>query len=321
MIIDLANKWNPGDVIGVKFLNGNENLKQRVESTAKIWENFANIKFDFTTPNASIRIKFDSPSNDSKIGTEFLTFPDPVTMNFANLHENSSDEELNHKILHEFGHALGLVHEHFHPDFKQNLKFEKIMSHFKRNIGLSEAEVKQNVLKEYCANQLSYSEFDPESIMTYDIPAACTKNGIELKRNAKLSELDKKYISMVYPSEPVLHQDLQVENTFEFNSPYEEKIYKFLVVPADRKRYYITSESNNPIALSLFRIENEGERNGQIEYLKPYEMNNESIGNQAKIDLDDYATNFKPSITEYFVRVIRTNPFDTCEGKLKFEEI
>ena len=323
MIVDYLNKWNPGDIIGVKCLNGSSQLIERVQAVAKTWESYANIKFDFNMSSAPIRIKFGGSSNDSKIGTEFLTFPDPVTMNFANLHDRSSDEELNHKILHEFGHALGLVHEHFHPEFSQNLSRDKVMDHFKRNIGLSEAEIEQNVLKTYCPNQLMYSEFDVDSIMTYEIPAGCTKDGREIKRNNSLSVLDKQFIAKVYPFEPVASEDL-IEGAsipFELVNSYDNKIYKIVVVPADEKRYYITTNSDNPIVLSLFRFENEGDRNKKIEYLEPFDANNEAIGINAKIELEEYVTGRKPSITEYYIRISCLDPKGTASGLIKISVV
>ncbi|HEY1067806.1 MAG TPA: M43 family zinc metalloprotease, partial [Pirellulales bacterium] len=36
-------------------------------------------------------------------------------MNFGWLREDSKDEEVRSVVLHEFGHALGLIHEHQNP--------------------------------------------------------------------------------------------------------------------------------------------------------------------------------------------------------------
>lgn len=322
MLLDFANKWNPGDIIGVKFLNGNKKLKERVEAAAKTWEQNANIKFNFGAEDASIRIKFGSPSNDSKIGTEFLTFSDPVTMNFANMHADTSEDELQHKILHEFGHALGLVHEHFHPNFSENLNREQTMQHFKRTVGLSEAEIEQNVFKQYCPNQLYYSEFDPDSIMTYEIPSDCTADGRAISRNHALSEIDKQFISKIYPFETIQPEELEKDISTDISlNMYEEKIFKITVIPSEQKRYYITTIMDNPVALSLYRIENEGEKNKYIDYIEPFDKENDSIGTNAKLEFEEYVTAAKPTITEYFVRICCVHPIGISDGIIKLEVV
>ncbi|MCI0450595.1 MAG: hypothetical protein L0Y79_12580 [Chlorobi bacterium] len=166
MILDFANKWKPGDVLGVSFLNGSPKLHEKVAEVAKTWENYANIKFDFTGNSRNvIRIRFNAGKNDSKIGTDALTFPaEEETMCYAYIHENSSEPEIKRVVLHEFGHALGLIHEHFHPYSGINFDRENTIKHFMSASGFSEADVEKNVLRTYCINQLSSTEFDPNSI-------------------------------------------------------------------------------------------------------------------------------------------------------------
>lgn len=43
--------------------------------------------------------------------------PDKPTMNFGRLHDGTSEFEASAVILHEFGHALGCLHEYQFPAF------------------------------------------------------------------------------------------------------------------------------------------------------------------------------------------------------------
>jgi len=36
-------------------------------------------------------------------------------MNFGWFDDNTSDSEFSRTVIHEFGHALGMIHEHQHP--------------------------------------------------------------------------------------------------------------------------------------------------------------------------------------------------------------
>ena len=81
MILDFTNKWNPGDIISVSFLNGSDRLRKRVSEAAKQWVNFANIKFDFiNNSNGVIRIRFNGGKNDNTCIQSVIFFLFSYTM-------------------------------------------------------------------------------------------------------------------------------------------------------------------------------------------------------------------------------------------------
>ena len=49
-------------------------------------------------------------------------------------------------ILHEFGHALGLKHEHQNPAFRIQWNESAIIQHLKQSQGWSEAQIRHNVI-------------------------------------------------------------------------------------------------------------------------------------------------------------------------------
>src|SRR5690348_12033796 len=53
--------WPKGDVLKVRFLDGSDYQKKTVEEKAHMWEQFANVTFQFgDAPDAEIRISFQA---------------------------------------------------------------------------------------------------------------------------------------------------------------------------------------------------------------------------------------------------------------------
>lgn len=198
-------KWPPGRVLRVRFLGGHPELQQKVAAVAQQWSQFANIKFEFgDDPEAEIRIAFmQGKGSWSAVGTDariLQFFPrDQPTMNFGWLTSASTDDEISRVVLHEFGHALGCIHEHLSPASGIQWNVPAVLDHYKRTNGWNEAKTRFNVLDRYSASVSQFTEFDPESIMVYAIPKELTLDGFEVKSNKTLSETDKAFIGTAYP--------------------------------------------------------------------------------------------------------------------------
>lgn len=314
MILDFENKWKIGQTIRVKFLNGNEELHNKVIETVRIWENYANIIFDFTNSESDLRVHFQDAMNDSKIGADSITYPkDEPTIKFLSLNSSSTEEEFGKYALHEFGHALGLIHEHFHPEVSINWDEKKLRNYYIQNFNYTNKECDNNLFRPYLKNQLQFSEFDPASLMMYPIPGSCTFDGTEYNQGSQLTDIDKEFIASVYPEkEPEILElipDKEIKGNLK--RKWHEDYYSFKVESDEPKYCIIKSKCDSKLIMCLYSIENEFARKGFIKYISPYYIG-EGTGEEAELTKD-------LSKGEYFVRVRHFESIGTGEYKISLK--
>lgn len=197
--------WRPGRTIRVRFMDGDPIAQQKVEAVARQWSDYANIKFDFgDDPDAEIRISFQHPGSWSYLGTVALNIAkNEPTMNYGWLTAATADDEYSRVVLHEFGHALGCIHEHQHPESPIPWDVDAVYAYYMGPPNnWTKEQVDINVLNRYAAGDTQFSEFDPKSIMLYPVSDRLTIGDWEIPwRNKELSALDKSFMGQVYPSD------------------------------------------------------------------------------------------------------------------------
>jgi serralysin len=197
-------KWAPNSDISVSFLDGDESVKQRVRKVAQRWTapGMANLRFTFQDNNDSmIRISFKYPGSWSVLGNQCLSITDLTrpTMNYGWLKPESTDDELRRVVLHEFGHALGLIHEHQSPAGGIPWNRDAVIRDLSgppNNWDLEKIE--HNMFRPIDKKESNFSSLDPKSIMMYPLPAKWTTNGFSVGLNSDLSEMDKAFIREQY---------------------------------------------------------------------------------------------------------------------------
>lgn len=193
--------WPTGKTITVCFLEGDPTVHKRIEPIAHEWSQYANITFQFVKgPKADIRIGFDAKGGSwSRLGVQsnFFWFWNQPSMNYGWLTPQTEEREYRRVVLHEFGHALALVHEHLSPSATIPWDEQKVLDYFKRTNNWSADQTRAQVLKRVRADK--FTRFDRDSIMLYHFPAELTTDGSSTPWNTELSATDKEFIAQLYP--------------------------------------------------------------------------------------------------------------------------
>ena len=201
----MTSYWQDRRVLRVRFLNGDPVVQKKIEIHAMKWCDHCGMLFDFGNhADAEIRINIDaSGRSDSYVGSGALTVPkDKPTMNFGWLSPASSDSEYSRVVLHEFGHALGFVHEHLHPDSGIPWDKDAVYAYYaKQNPPWDKSQVDENIFKAYDRTKVNFTQYDPMSIMHYAVPNSLTHGEFEIPWNTALSDLDRKFVAEVYPKD------------------------------------------------------------------------------------------------------------------------
>ena len=197
--------WDNGKALTVKFISGGSPvLREKIKKAAKEWEKYANLTLDFVDyGEANIRVLLtDKGGCNSFVGTVALSInPEEKTMNidtnFFHAKGVCYDNYLTQTIQHEFGHAIGLLHEH---SYKGKMLWNKTAVYKDgAKVGWDSAQVNYQIFQEYDALYTNGFKYDPLSIMHYGFNASWTTNNVEVKSNFKISEGDKESIGYYYP--------------------------------------------------------------------------------------------------------------------------
>jgi hypothetical protein len=203
--------------VQVGFLDGRgdwgQKLRDQVVKLAPVWSQYANVTFEFVEgPTDDITIAFEPTDSEygtysSYLGTDSRRFS---RTGRASMHlvfdpgdPNNTDDEFRRVILHEFGHALGLIHEHMRPDSPVIWNENAVFDYYHKLAGWDENTIRFQVIDPYNQNIIDKSPFDSKSIMMYPFPAGLAKfaDGTDFVTgwNRDLTQSDIDLISRVYP--------------------------------------------------------------------------------------------------------------------------
>lgn len=216
--------WKRSQTIKVCFHTGTRKAQERVIQVAREWMRYANVVFDFEEGGAprtckgdnseDIKVTFEdnkgwwsvpgtiSRGQDPSMNLQFFGVDTPMLKNG----QAAPEGPIRATILHEFGHALGLLHEHQSPNANCDAEIDWDAAYkIGAGIGWDKGLVDRNFRQLASTTSLNVTEVDRKSIMHYSLPPTLFKRGKEsacyVTENLELSEQDRKFIASIYPKE------------------------------------------------------------------------------------------------------------------------
>ena len=242
--------WPNGSVLRVRFLGGTATQRANAMAQAGWWTPHVNLAFVESADNdAEIRVAFD-PSDGawSYLGTDCRSIPaNQPTMNLG--------FEDGGTAAHEFGHAIGLGHEHQTPQGGIEWNEPEVIRDLSGPPNSwTVAQIRHNVLNKYAQDQIRATVFDPQSIMLYFFPARWTTNGAGTSANHTLSDADKSFAGTMYPkTTPPAATRLTVgaaPTAASIGAPGEEDRFAFAVTEA--ATYVVETVGDTDVIMKLF---------------------------------------------------------------------
>ena len=237
---DNYKTWDNGKVLRVKFMpGGSKSLRDRVIAAAKEWELYGNIKFNFVSDTAKFtdlrvllgkgrghnsavgRDAAPRSQQEATINFDTLYFTDfdyyvaklktkgvPRPYNYDMIIDEMAldpfhwnDRETKSVVTHEFGHAIGLLHEQSYPNAVKWKRTDSVYNYYKETQGWDRDKVDFNVFEANDQFSTNGTSYDPLSIMHYSIESWQTEDGYSVGDNYMLSAGDKKVIAALYPKD------------------------------------------------------------------------------------------------------------------------
>jgi hypothetical protein len=254
-IAPIGKSWMNGSTLRVRFMGGTPAEQATARDQAAWWTNVANLKIVFdNAPDAEFRVAFDPGDGAwSYVGTDCRGIPlNEPTMNLGFLDDGTAG--------HEFGHAIGLAHEHQSPAGGIQWNEDVVIREAAKAPNFWDEETtRHNILRKYGADQINGTAFDPDSIMLYFFPASWTLNGVGTHANGVLSSLDKQFIAgaKMYPrtggtvsDAAELPVDAARRTSASIGKVGEEDLFRFTA--ATDGRYLIDTRGPTDVVMKLF---------------------------------------------------------------------
>lgn len=253
--VEKLKLWENGRTLKVKFLDGNAAVQAKVQAVAKEWEQLANIKLEFVASGtAQIRISFaEKGFSWSTVGTDALTVASgKATMNYGWLEPDTELREYQRVVRHEFGHALGMIHEHQNPAAQGQIPWDKpkVYAYYAQQ-GWNKDDVDFNIFQVYSEDSTNHTAFDPTSIMEYAIPDSLTIGSYAIGWNTEFSPMDVEFMKRQYPKAAAAMTELAMGKRVSADLATAGEVDEFHFSVASAATYIMSTEGPTDTVLTL----------------------------------------------------------------------
>jgi len=205
LMLNLRLRWPRSGVrLTVGFLDNPERaLRERILHHMNLWNRTANVAFTETAAVADAEVRVSrTPGGGhwSWLGIDIQNHPGEPTMNLDGFTMATTDAELARVVCHEAGHTLGFPHEHLRAELIARLDPEATIRAYMSSQGWTRDDVIFQLLTPLeAADHRGSPRPDPHSIMCYQVPGSCTRDGQPIVGGTEIDAEDHAFAGRVYP--------------------------------------------------------------------------------------------------------------------------
>lgn len=174
--------YDPGDRFTIQ-VNGPPEFKDRVKTilSEKVFP-YVNLTFEFVDRDGACLIDNQWSMGGVCMGSGTRT---------PTIHLSNSSQFL---VIHEFGHALGMMHESRNP----SATLTWVDSALQQKYASGNTNIYKQITKQFDTSKIRALPFDQNSVMGYPLPASTNLENIEMQPSNEFTDLDKEWLRQTY---------------------------------------------------------------------------------------------------------------------------